>query len=895
MTSTEGHAEISGRLLYDVGELVAQVEAGYTLLTPNRRLALHIRNGLAARHLAAGETAWQPAKVLPLDAWLEQRWLNLCHQQPQANRGLHRVTRAENDQLWRQVVRVSGAGQRLLQTDRAAQLAAKAYETLLQWQVEPLGASEYFHFSEDGAVFLAWVKDFEKLCVARSLITSEQCTGRLLDAAADLAGEKLMLIEMEDIPPLHAAVIAQADPQMVHHRAVHNIAASQILACPSEDAEIYAAAHWARRCVAEDVSGSKTVGVLMPELTRQRDRVERIFNEVFDPDILRLADPDYQSPFNFSASTSLADAPVIKIALALLSLLQDPVDRHTLTALLYTRFCCHSDADYDRRVSVSKRLHEQLREQLDGDTVRFLLLDATDKRPPLALGARLQQVWNDRRRTRQLSAAEWAMYIWEVLCGFGWPGEIDEHDIVPVEQFIGLLERFSSWRSVYDRMGLGAALQLLKGQLEQTQFQEKSNNASVQILGRLEGAGLQFSDLWLTSCGASQWPTPAAPNPFIPNRLQRELDLPHGTPERELTYCEALTRGYLNSANEVVFSFVTSVDEVEQGPSALLGGGEVSFVEEFLGLNEAALFRRYWSERAADLVTETVVERSAAGLHQSEVLPGGAGLIEAQSNCGFRAFVRYGLGVEALPQPVIGLSALERGNLAHDALHRFWADLDGREALLALTELELSLRLRQVASESVSALPSWRRKVLGNTTLVLEQERLAILMARWLKVEAGRQDFLVESRELSQELNLGGTTLRLRIDRVDRLADGTLLLIDYKTGQCAISDWEGDRPRRPQLPLYAIAIEEVAAIAYGRVTMDKPALLLKEPDPDHPDGPETYWQGKLEGWRGSITALLNEYLQGIHHIRPLEGPKKTCQYCEYAPVCRKHEWEGSDD
>ena len=63
-------------------------------------------------------------------------------------------------------------------------------------------------------------------------------------------------------------------------------------------------------------------------------------------------------------------------------------------------------------------------------------------------------------------------------------------------------------------------------------------------------------------------------------------------------------------------------------------------------------------------------------------------------------------------------------------------------------------------------------------------------------------------------------TLALRIDRVDRLDDGSLAVIDYKTGADAEPDaWLGERPRLPQLPLYAEALgmDQVSAVAFGRV------------------------------------------------------------------------------
>ena len=57
----------------------------------------------------------------------------------------------------------------------------------------------------------------------------------------------------------------------------------------------------------------------------------------------------------------------------------------------------------------------------------------------------------------------------------------------------------------------------------------------------------------------------------------------------------------------------------------------------------------------------------------------------------------------------------------------------------------------------------------------------------------------------------------MRIDRIDRLADGARVLIDYKSG-LADADWRGERPDNPQLPLYALLRpKHLVAVAYGRI------------------------------------------------------------------------------
>ena len=48
--------------------------------------------------------------------------------------------------------------------------------------------------------------------------------------------------------------------------------------------------------------------------------------------------------------------------------------------------------------------------------------------------------------------------------------------------------------------------------------------------------------------------------------------------------------------------------------------------------------------------------------------------------------------------------------------------------------------------------------------------------------------------EAKHPVSLAGITFNLRIDRVDRLNDGSLLVIDYKTGNVSPKTWELPRP-----------------------------------------------------------------------------------------------------
>jgi hypothetical protein len=145
-------------------------------------------------------------------------------------------------------------------------------------------------------------------------------------------------------------------------------------------------------------------------------------------------------------------------------------------------------------------------------------------------------------------------------------------------------------------------------------------------------------------------------------------------------------------------------------------------------------------------------------------------------------------------------------------------------------------------------------------------------MEEFLRTELERPGFSVEAREEDRVERLGGLTLRLRPDRVDRLANGERLIIDYKTGgEFRAANWLGARLREPQLPLYAVllgadavAIVElkgagvswhgVAAGGAGPTGVKDVAQFGADPHAD--------WPGLLRAWRLAIERIAAEFMQG---------------------------------
>jgi RecB family exonuclease len=281
---------------------------------------------------------------------------------------------------------------------------------------------------------------------------------------------------------------------------------------------------------------------------------------------------------------------------------------------------------------------------------------------------------------------------------------------------------------------------------------------------------------------------------------------------------------------------------------------------------------------------------------------GGAGVLNKQSQCPFQAFASVRLAAETWNPAEVALTAAERGQILHEALRRVWGGApDGLRTLDELRALaDPAAFVAGHVREAITRIaPPRVREQLGRRVLELEEIRLTRLLTKWLSYEATRASFSVVSTELKERTSVAGLDLDLRLDRLDRLSDGTVLVIDYKTGNVSTRAWELPRPEDLQLPLYArfgLAPGEIlGGLVFAKVragdmcfagragaaettllpSLGKMTSLVK----NRMDAAE------LLDWEDKINELAREFLNGGAAVDPIDPPK-TCERCGLYTLCR---------
>ncbi len=823
------------------------VPDGVALRVLNAALDLHGR--------AAGEPAWRPPTVRTLPAVLAQRFE---HAQL-AGRGpaLDFVLSPEQElALWAAVI----ADDELLDIDApeaAAMAAREAWRGLHAWHLAwppPPGL-----INDDVAAFQRWTGQYMERC--RELRVTDHA--RLLAATGEPVAASLLAHGFLAPAPALAALLP-AQPRPVVDDATRFVAH----AYADREQELYAALVWAQR---EESSHGGRVVVAIDSLREDQDLVQRCVRDVFGA----------TDAVHLGARTSLSRDPRIATALALLEFAQ--LTRwDALSTLLRSPNLVGAAVERGARARADAALRSLNRYELPFSVVREQLRLPAHACPQLlSLLEQLLALRNGRARRQPL--VRWLEYFERVLALAAWPGEAPlSVDTLGLQRDWGeVCDRLQRLDGVLGPHTAAAALARLRRLLHESSPRSGVARCGVFVLTPLEAMLIEPSALWLAGCESSAFVTGTPPSPCLPLALQRAAGMPGADAGRELARARLLIGALAAGSGTRIASYRAGDGELIYSPSPLLPG--------LRGLAVAPP-SRYVPARWRQPAPRMEQISDDYGPPPAPMLRGGAGVLAAQAACPFRAYARHRLAVRPPDEPRPGLSALDKGNAVHHALARLWTVLSSQAELRALDAAARAARIADAVAQALPNVPA--PTALERAVLDVERGRLHALLDRWLDQELKRTPFAVVAVEDARQVQFGALEFRVRLDRVDRLDDGSEMIVDYKTGRCSSNDWLPPRMNEPQLPFYAVASasSDTRAIAYGRVDSVKPEWITS------PYEDEEQWAALCAAWAADLSALTAEIAAGLAVPDPKRG-SQTCRVCEFDLMCRVREFArlGADD
>ena len=890
---------------FNIDPYLPAIESGELIITANNRLRNHMLRAYGQQQ--DKNSVWPSPRIYSLSQWIGLNW-ELLQRRAYAPTAKRIINNLQRQTLWEKIIGESSLAAALLQPEPLAQAADSALRNLELWQLteEQVRAAEPLLNNQSNTYcWLTWLGEFRARLSQLGFITQEMANHILVDAFKNgqLKQEAMIhLTGFDDIPPQHQDLINSACHEL------HNIKLdnqqTQLIRTETQNSEteIRAAALWSKQQLEQN--SAAMIGIIVPNLGQCRDQVERIFVEVFEPLAALPDQPRYTLPFNFSAGTPLGATPIITATLDLLELQKSSWDLEAICNLLLSPFFGDADKELVLRTHLIQTLRKLGKFTISLSDLRYHCQKLSTKlgiaENDTNLATRLVQLENYRRQSfGNHNAQYWCDFFQQHLQLLGWPGarRLDSQEYQQLTLWNQVLENFLQLDGTSIQFSYTGAIQQLRNIAGKTPFQAQTPNSPIQILGALEGAGLQFSHCWVMGLHHRQWPPVPASNPLLPGSLQRAQKMPHASAERELQFARALTEHYRQCAPIVIFSSAHSDDDSELSPSALIRQLPLTPLHTLISTYESISAENYYAIAATNALEIVNTAQAPQLIIGQEPVRGGANLFKEQAASPFNAFARLRLGATSIDEPVAGFSAIERGNLLHDALATIWGELKDQNNLLTLEASALTILIAQTTQAAVDALKQKRGTSIGVFYAQLEQERLAQLIAEWLEQEKTRPAFTVVAIEQEVLLEFAALPLRLRIDRIDQLHNGELILIDYKTGQPKLQSWQGERMDEPQLPLYAVtATNPVAAISFAQINAKAMKWIGTGELSIQHDGifpGKQPWEQQLQEWQMHLHQLAADFINGDVRV-DMKNPT-VAQYAEdLLPLNRLQEKDALD-
>lgn len=252
--------------------------------------------------------------------------------------------------------------------------------------------------------------------------------------------------------------------------------------------------------------------------------------------------------------------------------------------------------------------------------------------------------------------------------------------------------------------------------------------------------------------------------------------------------------------------------------------------------------------------------------------PISASAYEDLRRCPYRFFALRQLGLQEAAETDEELGKRDFGTWLHQVLRDFHRDLQAepgadREALIDRCAADATRQLALPPGEFLPFAAGWPQVRKGYLAWVREHE------ARGVQFAAAEED---------KVRPLGPVQIKGRIDRVDQLADGRRLVIDYKTESLQATR---DRVQTPfedtQLAFYAALLEDDTLEA-AYVNISERGVVTRVDQRSIVEARDALVEGLLQDL---------DAIEGGASL-PALGEGQACEFCAARGLCRRDHWHG---
>jgi len=712
-------------------------------------------------------------------------------------------------------------------------------------------------YANPSSLLIKWISEFEKFKTENNCIdTTDLFSSVYKSLQSNIKTGNYYAYGFKQRTPEQNKLFEILECQSLNSRSLENNI--QALSFIDQDTELEAIAKWAKEVSLKNPNSQ--IGVVIPNLGQLQHLVKSTFDQEFDANLLET----HHKPYNISLGMSLCQYPLIQHLLSVVKIssqiINGNIDLEMLIKTVTSPYIKGALIESNSRALLVNRILGLGCEEATTQKVLKLIKDC-----PVLIQIinSLRSLKIDKKITLEDSLDSISLLL--LTWGFTSDRSLSSSEYQLFEKYQNeslILNRLSNF---YKKVSLFDAIKILNTHLNSVIFQPKSGAANIHILGALEAEGLYFDHAWVSSMTSNFIPGKIKMPLFIPQKTSIEYELPNSNFLLVTEDAKVTLKALNNLSPETTYSYAKLMQNREELPSPYI---------DFKDYQEGSIIKTssreliYIDDYKAPKIQELTIKK-------------GVKTLQNQMSCAFRGFAGR-LDIDDFEAPHIGLSRLQQGNLIHKILETFFNEIKSGASLLRLTELELDNLIEKHTETATLSLPKSNFKLN-------EKIRLVKIIRQYIDLEKQRSDFEVIKTESTSEVDINGLKFSTRIDRMDRLANGDSLIIDYKTGKdVQVAQMTGDPIDQAQLPIYAVT-NSVDGVAFATInsndcqfkaiTKNKSELpLTKQAINRMPE-----WDKQINEWTSILNSASEQFQNGIASVLPV---KNACDYCDYDLLCR---------
>ncbi|MCG8413576.1 MAG: PD-(D/E)XK nuclease family protein [Pseudomonadales bacterium] len=901
----------------NIQPIADRIAAGATILVPNNRLRDAVSHAYASD---IAQRVYLTPKVQGIDVWVRESWDHAASLGMEPFACKLPISATEEIFLWIEVIENSLSKYPLLNPEETANQVSRAYQLMKQWRLQRDHAEPLRSYAviPDIAAYLEWIEEFESLCQERDVISLVDCIEVLCNELADSpeipVADELVLFNFYQPPPLYAELFSllsqRTEVSEVQLATDIDTISGDLQEFSNPREEFMHVANWAKQLIEQDSQAH--IGLVGELNENQRTELERILHTTLNTNCI-VEFTETESVFNSTHSThSLLDEALVYDAFLLFDLVNEEQQGEAFCRVLRSPFVLPQSDEQEVRTKLETELRRRVTSHCRlQDLAYYAGREGKEYFCPNLSTAMLAIRESFRRMPQLATPREWGQFLEKILSEFDWPGErVTPYQRQVQQRFQKALDELATLTPLLGTIDYTRLVARLRNICVRAKYQQQfSPQSQISLYSIDEASGLNFDHLWILNFNDQVWPPPISPSPFLPYTLQKEVGLPGSHSDVQHQFAESAFRILCSSVgNSLHASFHRSDGEQECRVSSYGRSFErIATDSEFTGDNIPIPLYGWESSDTPRL--SVAADDTAVPLVVTEESLGGVSVLSDQSNCPFHGFLLHRLHAEPLESFATGLSRASRGTAMHEALEFLFGQVAGRDSIPGDPNT-LTALCDEAAGQAIQFLRKVHQALMTPRFERIEQQRIANLLQRFLKKEKERADFTVAAREQRHSWSYRGMVFNLKIDRVDRLDDGSLAVIDYKTGKTVASptSWLSDRPQDLQLPFYSTVMNElqqesVAAIAIAHVNPERTdysgimeqkqfhrsLTSVSEKLPGDMDWPALNHHFKLK-----VQEIADEFLQGIARISPVDYSER-CSDPQIRALCRVPDSEATDE